>query len=246
MMIPMALQLYTLRDVAEKDFSGTLKRVSQIGYTGVEFAGYGGMEAKDLKNLLDELNLKPAGSHVGVDVLTTDLKKVIDYNSQIGNHFIVCPWQKYATKDDFLSFAKVLNEIGQKCHDNGLKLCYHNHAHEFERFQGNYGLDLLFENTDPDLVDFEIDTYWVEYAGADPISYIRKFGKRASLLHLKDMERVGKDFAEVGTGIMDIRGIVSTAKFVGTKWLIVEQDKCKKDPFESIKISLDNLKKIDI
>ncbi len=245
-MIPVALQLYTLREVAEKDFRVIMKRVSQIGYEGVEFAGYGGMEAKDLKNLLEELNLKPAGSHVSIDLLTSDLKKVIDYNCEIGNHFIVCPWQKYSTKDDFLSFAKVLNDIGQKCHDNGLKLCYHNHAHEFERFGGVYGFDLLFENTDPDLVDFEIDTYWVEYAGADPISYIRKFGKRVPLLHIKDMERVGKDFAEVGTGIMDIRGIVSAAKSAEVKWLIVEQDKCKRDPFESVKISFDNLKKMNI
>lgn len=244
-MIPMALQLYTLRDAASKDFAGTLKRVSETGYSGVEFAGYGDMEAKDLKKLLEDLNLSPAGSHVGIETLTTDLKKVIDYNLEIGNGFIVCPWQKYGAKSDFISFAKVLNDIGKKCHENGLKLCYHNHAHEFERFEGVYGLDLLFENTDPDLVDFEIDTYWLKYAGADPISYIRKFGKRVSLLHIKDMERVGRDFAEIGTGIMDISGIVSTAKLVGTKWLIVEQDKCKRDPFESIKISFDNLKKIN-
>ncbi len=245
-MIPIALQLYTLREVAEKDFRVILKKVSQIGYTGVEFAGYGGMEAKDLKNSLEELNLKPAGSHVSIELLMNDLKNVIDYNLEIGNQFIVYPGQKYTTKDDFLSFAKVLNEIGKKCHDEGLKLCYHNHAHEFKKFDGVYGLDLLFENTDPELVDFEIDTYWVTYAGADPISYVTKFGKRASLLHLKDMERVGKDFAEVGTGIMDIRGIISAAKLAGTKWLIVEQDKCKRDPFESIKISFDNLKKMNV
>lgn len=244
-MIPVALQLYTLRDIASKDFAGTLKHVSEIGYAGVEFAGYGEMQAKELKKLLGDLNLKPAGSHVSIETLTTDLKKVIDYNLEIGNSFIVCPWQKYDAKSDFISFAKTLNDIGKQCHDSGLKLCYHNHAHEFERFDGVYGLDLLFENTDPDLVDFEIDTYWLKYAGADPISYIRKFGKRGSLLHLKDMERVGRDFAEIGTGIMDIRGIISIAQLIGTQWLIVEQDKCKRDPLESVKISFDNLKKIN-
>jgi|UniRef100_A0A7V3REX0 sugar phosphate isomerase/epimerase len=245
-MIPIALQLYTLRELTEKDFTGTLKQVSKIGYEGVEFAGYGNLKAQELKKLLDDLNLKPAGSHVGIDLLTSELDSVIEYNLEIGNHFIVCPWQKYDKKEDFINFANTLNEIGQKCKDKGLKLCYHNHAHEFARFGEVRGLDLLFTNTKADLVDFEIDTYWVKYAGADPISFITTFGKRASLLHVKDMERVGRDFAEIGTGIMDIRGIISAAKNVGTKWLIVEQDKCKMDPIESIKISFTNLKRMDV
>lgn len=244
-MIPIALQLYTLRDYAQKDFVGTLKNVSKIGYQGVEFAGYGNMKAGELKSLLDDLNLKPAGSHVGIDMLTENLDDVIDYNLKIENHFIVCPWQKYSGKDDFISFARVLNEIGKKCKENGLGLCYHNHAHEFERFNGICGFDLLVENTDPNLVYFEIDVYWLKYAGADPISYIRKLGKRMPLIHIKDMEKVGRDFAEVGTGIMDIQGIVSESK-ANVQWLIVEQDKCRRDPYESVKISLENLKKMNL
>ncbi len=245
-MIPVALQLYTLREYASKDFTGTLKRVAEIGYQGVEFAGYGNMKAEDLKSLLDELKLKAAGSHVSIDTLRDDLKNVIDYNLKIGNHFIVCPWQKYSGKKDFISFAKELNEIGKVCKENGLKFCYHNHAHEFERFEGSYGFDLLINNTDPELVYFEVDIYWLKYAGADPISYIRKLGKRMPLIHIKDMERVGRDFAEVGTGIMDIHGIVEESKRSNVEWLIVEQDKCNKDPFESVRISFENLKKINL
>ncbi len=245
-MIPIALQLYTLRDLTQKDFTGTLKQVANIGYSGVEFAGYGSMKALELKKLLTDLNLKPAGSHVSVDTLVKDLDAVIDYNLGIENEFIICPWQKYEKKEDFLEFAKTLNDVGERCKKHGLHLCYHNHAHEFVKVDDHYGLDLLFENTKSDLVGFEIDTYWVKYAGEDPVKYIKRFGMRTPLLHIKDMEKVGRDFTEIGNGTMNIKGIVSAAKSTGVKWLIIEQDKCKIDPLESAKISFENLRKINI
>lgn len=242
--LPVALELYTLRNELKDDFLGTLEKVAEIGYKGVEFAGYGGLSANELKKHLDRLGLVPTGSHVGIDLLKDKLDEVIEYSIEIGNKYIVCPWNKYETKDDFISTAKLLNDIGKKCKEKGLVLCYHNHNHEFQLFDGKYGLDLLYENTDSDLVKAEIDTYWVEYAGVNPVDYIRKYSGRLPLVHLKDMEKGTRDFAEIGNGTMNIKEIIEASKKAGAEWFIVEQDVCKRPPLESVKISFENIKKM--
>lgn len=242
--LPVALELYTLRNELKDDFLGTLEKVAEIGYKGVEFAGYGGFSASELKKYLDRLGLVPTGSHVGIDLLKDRLDEVIEYSIEIGNKYIVCPWNKYETKDDFISTAKLLNDIGKKCKENGLVLCYHNHNHEFQLFDGKYGLDLLYENTDPDLVKAEIDIYWVEYAGVNPVDYIKKYSGRLPLVHLKDMEEGTRDFAEIGKGTMNIKEIIEASQKAGAEWFIVEQDVCKRPPIESVKISFENIKKM--
>jgi sugar phosphate isomerase/epimerase len=120
-------------------------------------------------------------------------------------------------------------------------LCYHNHDFEFNQFDGEYLLDLLYANTDPALVQAEIDGYWVQHSGIDPVAYITKYADRTPLVHLKDMTNDGtRFFAEVGTGIVDIDGIIAAA--TSAKWLIVEQDQSRSTPMESIAISIANLK----
>jgi len=242
-----SVQLYTLREETERSFAGTLEAVAKIGYKGVEFAGYGGIAAKEMKKYLDGFGLKAAGSHVGLDLLTRNLDEVIEYNLEIGNKYIICPWNGYKEKEDYIKTAELFNEIGRKCKENGLAFGYHNHSHEFETFDGEYGLDIIYKKTDPRLVIAEIDTYWAYYAGVNPVDYIRKYNGRCPLIHLKDMEAgEGRDFAEVGSGIIDIKSIIQAGKDAGCEWFIVEQDVCKRPALESVKISFENLKKMNI
>lgn len=247
MSIPIALQLYTLREEMQKDFAGTLRKVAEIGYSGVEFAGFGGMKVYELKALLENLGLKPVGAHIGIDELRNNLNEVISYNIELGNRYIVCPWASYKDKEDFINMAMELDKIGAKLENMGLQLCYHNHAHEFVRFDGVYGLDILYRDTTINTLMAEIDTYWVAYAGVNPIEYMKKYEGRTPLIHIKDMDSTEKrEYTEIGNGILDIKGIAKQAEVSGTKWIIVEQDECKRPPLESIKISYENLKKMNL
>lgn len=244
--IPVALQMYTVREDAGRDFVGTLRKVVALGYAGVEFAGTGGMTAPDLKRLLDDLGLQVAGSHVGLDTLEGALDAALEYNLTLGNRFVVCPWlpeDRRRDADDYRRLADVLNDIGRACRELGLQFCYHNHAFELQSFNGQTGLDILFEATDPDLVKAELDTYWVEYGGASAVEYLRRYAGRTPLVHLKDMaDDPQRSFAEVGTGTMDFDAIFAASEAAGVEWYIVEQDTCQRPPLESVEISLKNLR----
>ncbi|MGC8667929.1 MAG: sugar phosphate isomerase/epimerase family protein [Chthonomonadales bacterium] len=248
--IPIALQMYTLREEAAKDFRGTLRRVAAIGYAGVELAGTGGLAATELKAVLDDLGLAVAGSHVGLDQLENNLAEVLRYNVALGNRYVVCPYlpeDRRKSAEDYRRLAERLNTIGRECKEAGLQLCYHNHAFEFERFDGRTGYDLLFGATDADLVAAEVDTYWAEYAGHDAADLIRRLSGRVPLIHLKDM--AGKPqgaFAEVGEGVLDFAAIAAAAHAAGTHWFIVEQDVCARPPLESVEISLRNLRRMGL
>lgn len=244
--IPVALQLYTVRDETAKDFLGTLEKVARMGYEGVEFAGTGGLTASELKKALEDLGLKPAGSHVGIDQLKGNLDAAIEYNLEIGNKYVVCPYMPEdmrGSASQWRETAKVLSEIGAKCKERGLVLCYHNHAFEFQKFDGQYGLDILYEASDPDCLKAEIDTFWVKFGGEDPAEYIRKLAGRCPLIHLKDMGEDGKTFKEVGEGIMDFQAIFKASEESGVQWYIVEQDVCQRPSLESAEVSLKNLKR---
>ena len=247
MSIPVAIQLYTLREELEKDFKGVLRKVAEIGYKGVEFAGYGDMTAENLKSYLEKIGLKSVGSHVGLDLLKNNLDEVIAYNKVIGTSYIVCPWANYESKEDFIEMAKLLNGVGKKIKENGMTLCYHNHAHEFETFDGEYGLDLIYSLTDISNLQVELDTYWVTFAGICPGDYIKKYSGRIPLIHIKDMEdNESKDTAEIGNGTIDIKAIIDAGKKAGTEWFIVEQDNCKGPAIESVQISFNNLKNMKL
>jgi sugar phosphate isomerase/epimerase len=246
--IPIALQMYTLRNETGRDFAGTLREVVRIGYAGVEFAGTGGLSAAELRRLLDDLNLRAAGSHTGLEVLEKNPNEALDYNQEIGSEFIVCPYlpeNRRQSADDYRSVAALLNQVGAVCKGRGLQLCYHNHDFEFRPFDGRYGLDILLSATDPDLVKAEVDTYWVKKAGVDPVDYLRQYAGRCPLVHLKDMTPdESRTFAEVGEGTMDWPAIFAAAEAGGARWYIVEQDTCRRAPLESVAISLRNLEKM--
>lgn len=244
-----ALQLYTLRDLTKDDFSGTLKKVAEIGYDAVEFAGFGGLTAKEVRQLLDDLGLVSVASHEGFERLEKDLEERIEYNLEVGNKFIVCPsmpgeWRETGV-DGFKQFGEKLNILGEKMKKAGMQLGYHNHNFEFEKVDGKYLYDYLFEATDPELVKAQVDVYWVQYGGEDPIAHLKKYAGRCPLLHMKDMTADEEPtFAPVGAGILDMKGIIQTARETGVEWFIVEQDRTQQPVLEAIAISLKNMRQL--
>jgi len=249
MMRPMvAVQLYTLRDLCAEDMVGTLRQVKDIGYEGVELAGYGNATPDEVAATLKELGLHVVGSHIGFDRLRGDLDSVVQENKSMGNAYIVCPSipGEQRSKEGYTAFAKELEKIGRSIGASGMTLCYHNHDFELQdRFEGKMGLDILFASSDSGYVQAEIDTYWVQKGGESPSNYIRQYAWRAPLIHIKDMSKdESKTFAEVGTGSLDWRAIFAAAEEGGAQAYIVEQDVCPGDPLDSIRTSLQNLKRM--
>jgi len=244
--IPIALQMYTLRDDAEKDFAGTIRKVAEIGYAAVELAGHGGLSVQELSGLLADNHLKVAGSHIALEVLESDLPKVIEENLALGNRHIVIPYlgeDRRRTAEDYKKVAETLNKYGESLQSSGMTLCYHNHDFEFQPLDnGQLGEDILLENTDPQLVKAEVDTYWVLKAGQDPVAFIQKHTGRVPLLHIKDMDPADGSFAPVGTGKLPLDALIAAAPAVGVEYLIVEQDVCKGPAIEAVTLSYNNLK----
>lgn len=235
------LQLYSLRDEMAKDFVGTVEKVAKMGYKGVEFAGYGGLKPAEMAKLLKDNGLTAYGSHIG-ELPKTDaqLDAEIEMALGAGYKYLVCPWQTMATHDDALRFAEVMNETAAKLRPHGLKLGYHNHAHEFVVDGGEILMETILKNTEPD-VFAEFDVFWVAYAGYDPLRFIKKYAGRQPLMHLKELGPDRKANVECGTGIIDFEAIIKLGKEIGTEHFIVEQEEYTLDPVDSCKVSLDNL-----
>jgi len=245
--VPIALQLYTVRDETARDFKGTVRKVAQMGYAGVELAGDGGLSAEEMSDLLAETKLKPAGGHVGLNVFEQQLDQVIAYYLAIGNPWVGVPAlpNELRNPKGFQQAARSMNKIGAALKEAGLTLYYHNHAFEFEVIEGQRGMDFLLRDLDPALVKLEPDVYWLYYAGVDPAAFIRQNSGRFPLVHLKDMIGIGetRTWAEVGQGILDFQSIFAASEAQGAQWYIVEQDRCAGPSLDSARLSLENLKK---
>jgi len=246
-----ALQLYSVRELTAKDFLGTIRQVADFGYDAVQFAGFYGTDAREVKDVLDEKQLSVAGAHVGIEQLMSDsFSEIIAYNKQIGNDLIICPYlpeEMRQTPEDAAELVRLFNELGTKCAAEGMKFAYHNHAFEFEPFHGTTLFDYLFENTDPELVRMELDCYWVELGKRDAKAMIEKYKERIVSVHMKDGKEVepGKFMNTVlGDGFVDIEGIVAAAQSNGVRWLTVEQEQFDRDIAESIKLNVDRLQEI--
>jgi sugar phosphate isomerase/epimerase len=244
--VPVALQLYTVREDAARDFVGTLDQVAAIGYVGVELAGYGPLTPPDLRAKLDTLGLTVAGSHIALARLENELDAVIAECRTLQCPYVVCPVlpTERRTVDGFRALAASLNAIGRTVTASGLTLCYHNHAFEFEtEIDGMAAYDWLMANTDRALVRIEIDAFWVQKAGRDPAAYIERYSGRVPLVHLKDMTADdAQTFAPVGTGSVDFGPIFAAAERGGVQWYIVEQDRAEGSAIQAARTSWHNLR----
>ncbi|MBC2268482.1 sugar phosphate isomerase/epimerase family protein [Listeria farberi] len=227
-----ALQLWSVKEACEDDFFGTLEKVAKMGYDGVEFAGYYGKSASEIKAKLAGLGLEVAGSHISKEQLEADLDKVILFERELGNKYIICPYADFKTKEGWLEFGEELRKITKTIRQTGMHFGYHNHAHELDKLDGEIILDDLLKNV-PEMVA-ELDTYWIEYAGVGVIPFIEKYRNRVPLIHIKDKSKMNKESTIIGEGVLDVPGFVKTALESGTKWLIIEQEAFTQDPLTSV------------
>lgn len=239
-----ALQLYTVRDVAAQDFVGMLRQVSAIGYRAVELAGFGGLSTADLRQTLNECDLRAIAAHVAYAQFEERASGVLADLKALGCDFAVVPSlpQEYRADEGLLhAAAKNFNEWGKLAQDAGLRFAYHNHAFEFAQVGSTTPYDILVNETDPALVAFELDLFWAQYGGTDPQALNRRLTGRAPLLHVKDMA-AGEERTDtpVGTGILPWAQLLAAGEAAGAEWYIVEQDH-PKNSLEDVRTSLQNL-----
>jgi sugar phosphate isomerase/epimerase len=232
--------LYTLDEELEKDFKGTLKKVSEIGYTGVEFAGYGDIPAAEMKSMLEECHLTPIGSHVHLNRLKSGFHEEMEYNKILGTEFIVVPYVVPYGEDDIRDLAADLKALSPRVKDAGFRFGYHNHDREFFRFGKGYLLDLLLELVSKDEIELELDVYWAAFARVDYMSYIRKNAERIKLLHLKQIkDLVFGDCVDYDEGIIDFKEVIEAGLEVGVEHFILEQEDFVASPYVSIRKNFD-------
>jgi len=223
-----ALQLWSINEELEKDFYGTLDKVAKMGYSDVEFAGYGGRSAPELKKELDKLGLNAVSSHIPLDRLKNNLQDEIEYNLTIGSKYLVCPLAKSESLSDVDRLTDILNNAASEAKKYGLKVAYHNHGHEFKKIDDEYILDLIIKNTTG--ISLEIDVFWLKHAGLDPIEYIKKCGERATLIHLKQID-INNRNVDFSNGIIDMREIINTSRYA--EHFIIEQERLSPTPLLS-------------
>lgn len=226
------IQLYTLRDVIGKDPKGVLKQVADMGYKEIEsYEGekgmFWGMKNTEFKKYMDDLGMTIVASHCSLD---KDFERKADEAGEIGMSYLIDPWiGRQKEMDVFRKKAEDFNRAGEICKKVGLRYGYHNHAYSFEPLEGSLPQDVLMQNTDPDLVDFELDIYWVYTAGADPIEWLEKYPNRFRLCHIKDRKKDapegdGDQTIVAGQGQIDFAKILKVAKKQGMKYYLVEQE----------------------
>jgi sugar phosphate isomerase/epimerase len=242
-------QLYTVRRELEKDFEGTLRKVAALGYREVEFAGYFGRGAAEVKSLLKRLKLDAPAAHVQLSELRGDLRPLLDAARTIGHRYLLLAWtppEERRTLDGYRRLADLCNEAGARMKREGLEFAYHNHDFEFAPLEGKIPYDLLLERTDPRLVKLEMDLYWTVKGGANPVAYFEKYPGRFHLLHVKDMDSTPRRFfADVGKGVIDFKTIFAQSRKAGVRHYFVENDEPAGSPFDSLRASIEYLRRLE-
>lgn len=234
------VQLYTVRSDLARDFEGTLTRVAEIGYREVEFAGYHGKSASEVRAILTRLGLAAPASHVSIEAFRRNIDGPIADAKTVGHEYLVVPWLDPSQRrsiDDYRRLAEELNRFGETVRAAGLRLGYHNHDFELGAMGGSVPLDLLFDRTDPNLVVFELDLYWVTKGGADPLTYFSRYPGRVHLVHVKDSAGAPEHRqVDVGKGTIDFGKILSRREQAGIRHVFVEQDE-PANPLEMVRAS---------
>lgn len=236
-----ALQLYTMREPAKKDLADTLKKVRAIGFEYVQWSGMPDLPADKIRAALDEAGLKAMAAHVGFEPFETDFENQVKFWKTVGVE-AVGPGgmmkDNQASAKAWLEGAKRFDAVGAKLRGAGLRLTYHNHASELEKFQGEAKckLDMLYGATDPKNLSAELDLAWLVVGGADPAAYIKQCKGRVQQVHAKDVIEPKKgnpvQFTPLGQGCLNWDAILAAGKEAGTEWYIYEQDNGKGSPFD--------------
>jgi len=241
------LQLYTVRDQMKADFEGTVARVAQIGYQEVEFAGYFNRAPADVKAILDRNGLTAPSVHQG-SIAPDDWKRSLEAANVIGHKYIVVPWiaqERRMTLDGYQRVAEDFNRAAAAARDAGVQFAYHNHDFEFQRMEGRLPFDVLLENTDPKLVQYQIDLYWITKGGQDPLTYFARWPGRIPLVHVKDsLGGPEHKMVDVGAGKIEWKRIFAKREQAGIKHFFVEHDQ-PPQPFEDIAASYNYLKNLE-
>ncbi len=236
------VQLYTIRSKMAEDFEGSIRKVAEIGYKEVEFAGYYNRKPEDVRALLDEVGLTAPAVHVQLPAVQNNIDQLIETAQIVGHKYLICPWvniAQFATADSWKQLAADLNKAGEKCREAGLRFGYHNHDFEFEAVEEQLPFDILLAEADAALVDIEIDLFWIAKAGHDPFKYFQEHAGRFKLCHVKDMTEDG-NMVDVGKGQIDFSQIFAKSEQAGLTHYFVEHDR-PEDPFASIEASFNHL-----
>jgi sugar phosphate isomerase/epimerase len=239
----LGLQLYSVRDEAEKDLPGVLDTVAEMGYRGVEFAGFFGHGLGQLRRHLDALGLVAIGTHTRFLDIEEDIERVIADHHSLGACYCTVPYFKADTVDGWQEFAETLNLFGGRLKEAGIWLSYHNHHFEFESVGGTIPYAILRETCDPTLVGLELDVAWAHKAGYAPGPLIESLGDRCPLIHLKDVSDAGAD-VDIGTGRVDMRAVLEAADRVGVVWGIVERDSASPPTLDNAETNLESLREL--
>ena len=220
------IQLYTVRDRMAEDLPGTLQKIAQIGYDEVEFAGYFGHTPAQIKGLLDAAGLESPSAHTSIDAIRTSPERLIETAQTLGNRYIALGWlapEERRTLDDYRRHIDLVAGFAARCRDAGLRFAWHNHDFEFIALEGQRPIDLLLDATDSQLVQVELDLYWIAKVGVDPLDYFKRYPGRFPLCHIKDMAADGS-MADVGDGRIDFAAIFAGGDLAGFKHYYIERD----------------------
>jgi len=245
--IPIGLQLYTVRSLMARDFDGTLDNVAAIGYEEVEFAGYFKRTPAQVRAALTRTGLRAPSTHIAFPADDEAWKRTLDEANAIGHEWVTIAWLDEAMRnssDAWVRVADRFNRLGALARQAGLRFAYHNHDFEFARAGRGFRFDTLLMRTDPRLVDFEMDVFWVTKGGADPMWYLRHHAGRFPMLHLKDATAAPeRRMVDVGAGTIDFAGLLTLARDQGASHAFVEHDE-PADPLASIRASYSYLSRL--
>lgn len=244
------IQLYTVRRDMQRDLPGTIARLAQIGYGEVEFAGYFGRSSAEIRALLDANKLTSPSTHLGFELIAKGWDQALDDAAEKGHQYVTIPWlptEARRSADGWKRVAETFNSAAARARARGLSFAYHNHDFELARVEGMVPLDLLLEHTDPELVRFQMDVFWMVKAGADPIAYLKTHPARFSMLHIKDSGGAPTHAqVDVGAGTIDFAAILrlDAEQRSAVKHVFVEHDE-PADPLLFAKRSFDHLKALE-
>ncbi len=247
-----AAQLYTVREFTQnpKDIAETMKKVAAIGYEAVQLSALAPMDPTELRKICDGEGLTVCATHIPYERMRDDPEGVIEEHEILGCKYpaIGGMAKEYREAGKYSEFAKDASEVAKKLAEGGLTFGYHNHSWELAKAGDRTILQILYEDSDPEYFKAELDTYWLQHGGASPVAWINWLGDRSRIIHFKDMIILDgqQTYAEIGEGNLDWPGIIEACEAAGIEWYIVEQDTCQRDPFESLKISFDNLKAMGV